>query len=108
MMKDPRQKAPAPIVKPKRKRRSFDFWLKRKLIEDLNESNLYRTSQKSSVGRTSLLLWRRQEEKIKSAQVLFRKNVLAKPCDSKGLYKDEEKEVHKWVMENIEKCNFPT
>jgi hypothetical protein len=91
-------------TKPKRKRRSFDFSTKRKLIEDLKQSNIYRTSQTSSVGRTSLLLWKKQEEKIKSAQTLFRKNVSAKPRETKGLYKDEEKQVYKWVVDNIEQC----
>jgi hypothetical protein len=90
--------------KPKRKRRSFDLSTKRKLIEDLKQSNIYRTSKKSSVGRTSLLLWKKQEEKIKNAQTLFRKNVPTKPRETKGLYKDEEKEVYKWVIDNIEQC----
>ncbi len=91
-----------PPPKPKRKRRSFDFLVKRKLVEDLRQSNLYRISQKSSVGRTSLLLWRRQEEKIKNAQTLFRKNVSSKPRETKGLYKDEEKQVFDWVMASRE------
>jgi hypothetical protein len=88
--------------KPKRKRRSFDFLVKRKLVEDLRQSNLYRISQRSSVGRTSLLLWRRQEEKIKNAQTLFRKNLSSKPRQSKGVYKDAEKTVFDWVIASRE------
>ncbi len=86
-------------TEPKRKRRSIDVFFKRKSVDDLGEPNIYRLHQESSISP----LRKKQKENTDNSQALNRNNSPAKPRETKSIYKDQEKELYKWLVENLEK-----
>ncbi len=68
---------------------------------------MYEIEKKYGVHRASLILWKKQAEKINESKTLTKhRNVLVKPREFKGLYSEEEKMVFDWVIESREIGEF--